>query len=396
MLMEKLTVGILGLRRGLSHLRNFLALPDVEVIGAADRLPEIREKAAAVIGERPVKLVSEFEELLRMKPDAVVIATNGKLQVEHTIIALQAGCHVLSEVPGAYTPEECVKLRDAVERSGLIYMFGENSCFLNHLRYWRKWILEDRFGPISLIEGEYVHYLPETLQAPDGTRMTPSEARAQGRSDVHPIWRADQPPIQYLTHDLGPALELIDDRCVNVVCKSSPWWNPETPLRPDGQIALFETAKGTLIRILITLSTKRPGDHNMRLFGIYGGAEIMTHEDYTRRFDRNRNEKDGWEKLHIPKIPQGIDIRSGHGGSDGSLAYHFTKTVLEGRPSPIDVYRMIDYTLPGIIAARSAELGGMPLSIPNLRREPYTTTRFWDAVGLPEDEPEAEPLNGNA
>ena len=37
-----------------------------------------------------------------MRPDAVVVASNGKRQVQHAIQAMEAGCHVLSEVPGAY------------------------------------------------------------------------------------------------------------------------------------------------------------------------------------------------------------------------------------------------------------------------------------------------------
>jgi hypothetical protein len=55
---------------------------------------------------------------------------------------------------------------------------------------------------------------------------------------------------------------------------------------------------------------------------------------------------------------------------------------------PIDVYRMSDITLPGIIAARSAELGGQPLTVPDIRREPFAGTNFWEHVGLPEEEPE--------
>jgi hypothetical protein len=49
---------------------------------------------------------------------------------------------------------------------------------------------------------------------------------------------------------------------------------------------------------------------------------------------------------------------------------------------------MADFTLPGILAARSAELGGQPIVVPDLRRGPYTGTPFWDHVGLPETEPE--------
>ena len=38
---------------------------------------------------------------------------------------MRAGCHVLSEVPGAYTQEECMNLRQAVEYTGKTYMLGE-------------------------------------------------------------------------------------------------------------------------------------------------------------------------------------------------------------------------------------------------------------------------------
>ena len=91
------------------------------------------------------------------------MASNGRLQVEHAIQVMEAGCHVLSEVPGAYTEEECVRLRAAVERTGKVYMLGENTCYWDFFRYFRKWIAEDRFGPISIAEGEYLHYLPRTL-----------------------------------------------------------------------------------------------------------------------------------------------------------------------------------------------------------------------------------------
>jgi len=73
------------------------------------------------------------------------------------------------------------------------------------------------------------------------------------------------------------------------------------------------------------------------------------------------------------------------------MAREFAAALLEGRRPSIDVYRMTDYTLPGIIASESAELGGVPLSIPNLHEGPFAGTRLWDAVGLPQDEPAAEP-----
>ncbi len=387
--MDKLRVGILGLRRGFSHLRNFMRVEEAEVIGCADRIQQWRDKALERIAPEKITMVSEFEELLEMQPDAVAIASNGRQQAGHAIQALEAGCHVMSEVPGAFTEEEILHIVAAAERSGKQYMLAENSAFMDFLRYWRKWIIEGRFGPISIAEGEYLHYLPWSMVDAEGNQYTPTQVREQGITGVRPLWRGDQPPIQYLTHDLGPLLNVLDDRVASVVCRSGPCWSKEAPLRADGQIALFQTAKGSLIKIMVTLNTRRPGAHNYRLFGTLGSAEWYSHEGFCRRLDRDREEKEGWERVDIGTAAADDDKTVGHGGTDIKTAYYFTKAILEGKTVPIDVYRMADFTLPGIIANRSAELGGQPITVPDIRREPFAGTNFWEHVGFPEREPEA-------
>lgn len=385
--MEKLKVGIVGLRRGAAHVRSFLKLDQVEVVAVADRFQFLRDRAIAMAAEagRSIKTVAEFDEMLSMDIDAICVSTNGKQQCAHVCKALNAGFHVLSEVPGAYTPEEWVQIRNAVQLSGKFYMLAENSCFLDFTRYWRKWLLDGRMGAISIAEAEYLHHLPNTLERPDGTRISPTSAARDGIADVTPIWRADQPPIQYLTHELGPMLEVLDDRCVSVTCRSAPNRNLDAPLRVDGQIALFETARGVLLKIMVTLDTERPFEHRYYLYGVEGSAEWFESEKICRRHFRDRA-RSGWERIKISHAAAGDEI-SGHGGTDYKVAMHFANALLQGRPSPIDVYRAIEFSLPGMIASRSAELGGMPLSIPDMRPEPFTTTRFWDHVSLPETEP---------
>ncbi len=387
--MDKLRVGILGLGRGYAHLRNFLTLEEAVVVGAADRVAKWRERAQPLCAQHGVPLVHDFEDLLRAKPDAVVIASNGRQQAQHSITALQAGCHVLSEVPGAFTEEEIHHLVLAVERYGRQYMLAENSAFLDFLRYWRKWLLDDRFGPVALADGEYLHYLPNSMVDEDLTKLTPDQVREGGVGCARPSWRSDQPPIQYLTHDLGPLLEVLDDHVVSVTCRNGPHWCSQAPLRADGQVGLFQTAQGRLIRIMVTLNTRRPGAHNYRLFGVDGSAEWYSHEGFCRRFDRHRQEGQGWERIDIGTAALGVDKKAGHGGTDIQMARCFVRAVLAGRRVPIDVFRMADYTLPGILAARSADLGGAPVSVPDVRRRPFSGTTFWDHVGLPDEEPAA-------
>jgi predicted dehydrogenase len=397
--MDKVKVGVLGLRRGLSHLRNFLLTEEAEVIGAADRIQQCRDRAAETAAgmDCKVPMVGEFEELLEMRPDAVVIASNGRLQKQHTIQALEAGCHVLSEVPGAFTQEEILHIAATVEATGKQYMLAENSSFLAFLRYWRRWVLEGRFGAISMADGEYLHYLPTTMVNDEGEQFTPQQVRQLGITGVKPVWRADQAPIQYLTHDLGPLLEVLDDRVVSVNCVEAPYWNAETPLRSDGQYALFKTAKGRLIRILVTLNTRRPGAHNYRLFGTEGSAEWYSHEGFCRRLDKTREEKEGWERVEIGTSRTDVPEKaSGHGGTDIWTAITFARALVAGKRVPIDVYRMADYTLPGILANQSAQNGGAAVHVPDIRRAPFEHTEFWDHIGLPEDEPPGRTYESDA
>ena len=397
--MDKVKVGILGLRRGHSHLRNFLHTEEAEVIGAADRIEQWRDRAAETASglDRSVKMVSEFEELLDMRPDAVAIASNGRLQKEHTIQALEAGCHVLSEVPGAFTQEEIVHIAATVEATGKQYMLAENSRFLAFLRYWRRWIVEGRFGAVSMADGEYLHYLPNTMVDAKGDQFTPKQVREQGITGTRRVWRSDMAPIQYLTHDLGPLLEVLDDRVVSVNCVEAPWWNGETPLRSDGQYALFKTARGRLIRILVTLSTRRPGAHNYRIFGTEGSAEWYSHEGFCRRLEKTRDEKEGWERVEIGTARADVpEAASGHGGTDIWTAITFARALQAGKRVPIDVYRMADYTLPGILADQSARSGGAAVHVPDIRRAPFEHTEFWDHVGLPDDEPPGRTYESDA
>ncbi|MEN6549093.1 MAG: Gfo/Idh/MocA family oxidoreductase [Armatimonadia bacterium] len=395
--MEKLKVGILGMRRGMAHLHNFLAVEEAEVIGVADRLPDRQEAAEKVMREKGCqgKIVSEYDELLAMQPDAIVVASNGRAQCGHSVMALEAGCHVLSEVPGAFSLEEWLKIRDTSERSGKQYMMAENLCFMDFIRYWRKWIEGGQYGEISIAEAEYLHYLPATMTNAAGEFFTPSQVAEQGIKDVKPTWRADQPPIGYLTHDLGPLLEVLDDRVVSVSCRGAGWRCKEAPLRSDGQIALFHTAKGILIQILVTLNTVRPSEHRFRLFGTEGSLEWTLYEQFCKRFTKGRAESDGWEVVDIGLAARDTDPTTGHGGTDINLARNFTRCMLKNGTVPIDVYRSIEYSLPGIIAGQSADLGGAPLAIPDLRREAFVHTDFWNVVGFPEDEPEGRPFKAH-
>jgi len=391
---DEVRVGIVGMGRGTSHLNGMLRVPGARLVACADRIAERRERAAAradeIAPDKQVEMFVEYEEMLEQADlDAVVVSTNGLLQCRHTLMALEAGCHVLSEIPGANTREELHRIIAAVEQSGKRYMLAENACFWDFLRYWRKWLVEGRFGAITAADGEYLHYLPTSMITSSGERVTPSEVAERGIEDAIWTWRADEPPIKYCTHETGPLLEVLDDHVVSVACHAGPNRQSESPLRNDLQIALMRTAKGALMRVQIALDTYQPNTHNFRLFGTHGSAEWFRYENEGRLLPRERPFRDGWLRTDIRSARPGAET-GGHGGADIKVVTQFINCLLEDRAMPIDHWRMADYALPGIIAAESAELGGTPISVPDVRRGPRKPTRFWDYLGLPDEDPAME------
>jgi hypothetical protein len=57
----------------------------------------------------------------------------------------------------------------------------------------------------------------------------------------------------------------------------------------------------------------------------------------------------------------------GHGTTEYWMLRDFLAAVCGERPSPIDVFTGLDYTLPGIIAQESAAQGGAPVAVPDPR-----------------------------
>jgi len=59
----------------------------------------------------------------------------------------------------------------------------------------------------------------------------------------------------------------------------------------------------------------------------------------------------------------------GHGGADGLLVENYLRSLKTGSPPPIDVYRSVEFTAPGICADLSARKNGRLVEIPDFRRE---------------------------
>ena len=239
----------------------------------------------------------------------------------------------------------------------LIYMAAENCCYWAFIQTWRKMHKDGLFGEIAYAEAEYLHALDPDDFAPD--------YYPEGH------WRTYQPAIHYLTHELGPLLYVMDDKCVSVTClEADVHYDPYTPERKETGVALFKTAKGAVIRLLVSFGAYTSYDHNYRICGTRGTIEtdrrcvvdnahsLASLYSVPGTFSAN-------SKIDIPVTTayEGED-NSGHGGADGKMVKDFISCIAENRKPDLDVDFAIQMSIPGIIAHESAVQGGVPMEIP--------------------------------
>ena len=130
--MKRMRVAVAGLRRGETFLRVLRTMPDVDVIGLADPDRERRIHARALLPAG--SNADEADSLASLldtdpPPDLVVLATPPIGRVADAVAALERGIHVLSEIPAAWSVEECEQLLSAAEASTGTYMLAENALY---------------------------------------------------------------------------------------------------------------------------------------------------------------------------------------------------------------------------------------------------------------------------
>lgn len=359
--MEKRIVklGIVGAGRGRSQGLSTAGNPDAKVTALCDRNPEILAECRQLFIDRGLtdfECYSSYEDMLANADiDAVVVATDKPLHTQHVIMALHAGKHVLSEIPAITSIEEAKLLKaEVLAHPELKYMVGENCCYWAFIETWKRMYEDGKFGQAVYAEGEYLH-----STHPDELKPYPTEH-----------WRKYTPAITYLTHELGPLLYIMDDRCVSVSClEPEPVYDPYRAAPANGA-AIFKTAKGAVIRIFICFGAYVGFDHNFALYGTRGS--ILT--DKTKPLGKAHS----FAKLYeVPgtmeealEIPVGMaysgESTEGHGGAELKMMAEFFRCILDDTQPKLDIDTAIRMSLPGVLAHESALRGGAAIEIPDI------------------------------
>jgi len=110
-------VGLIGAgNAGMTlHLPALAGLPSVSTIGVMDPDPARRNRAAQTFR---VPVTDSFEQLLKDRPDVIIVATPPETHADYTLRALAGGAHVFCEKPFVSTLEQADAIIAAAAAAG--------------------------------------------------------------------------------------------------------------------------------------------------------------------------------------------------------------------------------------------------------------------------------------
>lgn len=371
--MAKLKIGVFGAYRGMTMISVLIHHPDAELVAVCDKYEPALKKAgetAEKVGMH-IALYTDFEDFFRHDMDAVVLANYANEHAPFAIRLLDSGRHVLSEVLPAETMAQAVELIEAVERSGKVYAYAENYCYMDHTFEMRRRYERGDVGDVMYAEGEYIH---------DCAGIWPGIT--YGERDH---WRNHMYPTFYCTHSIGPILTITGHRPVRVtgfVTQQNETVPPLGLLMGEcAGIEMLTLDNGAIVKSIHGHLKREPGSVNYEVYGTKGSMESQRfaptaaegQPDELQVYCEGDTLCKGTTEKYAPKKFVRADLAerySTHGGSDFYATHFFIEKILgreEGLKYSIDVYTAVDMGICGILAYRSMLNGGMPMEIPNLR-----------------------------
>lgn len=127
----------------------------IQRFGALKAVCDIdKEKADAFASLSVANAYSDIESLLKAEKElsVAVICTPNGLHASHSILAVEAGCHVICEKPMALTVSDCKKMIGAAEKSEKHLIIVKQNRFNPPVAALKQMILEGRLGKILSVQ----------------------------------------------------------------------------------------------------------------------------------------------------------------------------------------------------------------------------------------------------
>jgi predicted dehydrogenase len=367
---KNVRVAIVGLGFGAEFIPIYQAHPNVELVAICQRNPERLNAVGDAFGVE--KRYTDYAELL-LDPDIDAVHINTPIP-DHgaqSIAALQAGKHVGCTVPMATSVEDCQRIVELCEETGLTYMMMETVVYSREFLFMKQMLDDGELGRLQFVQASH-----------------------QQDMDGWPNYWPGLPPMHYATHCVGPCLALPGLDAKTVSCFGSGRIRDEL-IAEYGSPFAVETANialadgETSARVYRSLfDTARQYRESIDVYGSKKGVEwpliegepLIVHTakkpepeipqrvecpDFADRlpseiqrfttqgvYDTDANE-------HL-SFTQG----AGHGGSHPHLVHEFVSALNQKRQPYPNARQSANWTCVGLLAHESAMEGGELLHLP--------------------------------
>jgi predicted dehydrogenase len=396
----EIRVGVLGTgSRGVDMMRISMRLPGVRIAAVCDTSEQNATRAQQIVedatGQRPVPFTRGAEDYKRMLDsdiDAVLVMTPQNQHAAQSIYAMNAGKHVGSETPAAYTLDECWALVEAKEKTGRRFMLLENYPYARSRMMILNMAHTGVFGEVTYGEGSYIHDTRNLAYEKDGALSWRGEIARKYRGDVYP------------THGMGPVSLWMGvnrgDRYVTLVSmdtgtkglqsyarehfgKDHPAAKPGFFQKGDTTITMLRTANEKLVVVRYESGSTRPGMGWESLNGTKGAYDGSPGGESVYLEGRSPGHR--WEPLDkyraefehpFWKKDGEIANKTGHGGGDYFVMREFFRAVAEDREPPIDVYDGVTWSCVLPLSGQSIRETNKSIAFPDFTRGKWKDRRL--------------------
>ena len=386
-------VGIGG--QGSGHVENLLTLQGVEIAALCDIVPEKvatwQRKIRELGRPEPVGYTRGPRDFERMcaeqELDLVYNATPWEWHVPISLAAMRNDKHAASEVPLAYTVDDCWALVEAAEKYRKHCVMMENCNYdrleMLALHLARQGLLGD------LLHGEcgYNHDLRSIKFSKEGEGLWRRAHATRRNGNLYP------------THGLGPIAEAMGitrgNRFEYLVSMSGPSrglqdWQREhleasDPRRNeryvlgDVNLVLLRTALNQTIYVTHDTNLPRPYSRKYVLQGTRGLVEGYPRRVYIEGKSKDAHRWDPietWYASHDHPFWKSEKVKQagvGHGGMDWLENWRLINCLREGLPTDQNVYDGATISVVGPLSERSAANGSRPVDVPDFTRGRWRT-----------------------
>lgn len=374
---------------------------NAKIVGLSDLIPANLDKAWDGLKDYQKDKPSFYSKdennwqnlVKRDDVDLVLICTPWRWHTPMAIYGMQQGKHVASEVPIAYTMDDCYRLIQTAEETRKHCMMIENCCYNHEELFVLNMIQKGVFGDLTHAEGAYIHDLRKHMLDDD---------YYQGQWRIH--HHRERNGNFYTTHGIGPIsnylnigrgdtyahLTSMSSREKNLSDAAKRYKSPHTDITcGDMNTTLLKTSLGKTVMLQFDVHTGSPYSRINKVVGThavhagypsrlyiddpddlkYWGHEWLDEEgykEYKQNFQHPLIQK-------LEKISQ--NFKQGHGGMDFVMIYRLISCLNKGLPLDQTVYDGVVWSAITPLTELSVANNSQSVPFPDFTGETWTKNR---------------------